>query len=136
MSISVNSECLLCHLKRNTELARTLGTEEQTMDFVRDLLRMYLEAPRDVSSPWFGPRTAQLLHEHYGLDLDRFRQEKIDSNAFVMARLDMIREKVHSAPDPVLAGLQFAILGNYLDFAALQGQVSFDKLEQMLDGAL
>ena len=136
MSISVNSECLLCHLKRNTELARTLGTEEQTMDFVRDLLRMYLEAPRDVSSPWFGPRTAQLLHEHYGLDLDRFRQEKIDSNAFVMARLDLIREKVHSAPDPVLAGLQFAILGNYLDFAALQGQVSFDKLEQMLDGAL
>ena len=41
-----------------------------------------------------------------------------------------------SAPDPVFAGLQFAILGNYLDFSALQGQVSFEKLEEMLDFAL
>ena len=40
------------------------------------------------------------------------------------------------AKDPVLAGLQFAILGNYLDFSALQGQVSFEKLEEMLDKAL
>ena len=34
------------------------------------------------------------------------------------------------------AGLQFAVLGNYLDFGALQGQVSFEKLEKMLDQAL
>ena len=50
--------------------------------------------------------------------------------------LPAIREKVAGAKDPVFAGLQFAILGNYLDFSALQGQVSFEKLEEMLDKAL
>ena len=49
--------------------------------------------------------------------------------------MDMIREKVEGADDPVFAGLQFSILGNYLDFAALQGQVSFEKLDAMLDTA-
>ena len=136
MSLSLNSQCLLCHLRRNVELARTLGTEEQTMAFARDLMRMYLQAPGNVSAPWFGPETSRLLQEHYGLEPDRFRQEKIDSNAFVMERLDVIRQRVESALDPVLAGLQFSILGNYLDFTALQGQVSFDKLAEMLEGAL
>jgi len=53
-----------------------------------------------------------------------------------MDRLEHIRMIVQQTPDPVFAGLQFSILGNYLDFAALQGNVSFEKLEQMLKEAL
>ena len=136
MSLSIDSQCLLCHMERNIQLVRPLGTEEQTMAFARDLMRMYLEAPADVSSPWFNPQVAELLHRHYGLPLDRFRQEKAESNRFVRERMEDIRSRIARAEDPVLAGLQFAILGNYLDFSALRGQVSFDKLSDMLDQAL
>lgn len=136
MSLSIDSQCLLCHMERNIQLVRPLGTEEQTMAFARDLMRMYLEAPADVSSPWFNPQVAELLHRHYGLPLDRFRQEKEESNRFVLERMEDIRSRIARAKDPVLAGLQFAILGNYLDFSALRGQVSFDKLSDMLDQAL
>jgi uncharacterized protein with ATP-grasp and redox domains len=52
-----------------------------------------------------------------------------------MERLEQIRQKAASAPDPVLAGLQLAISGNYLDFAALRDQVNFDTLDDMLDKA-
>ena len=136
MSIGIDTDCLQCYLKRNIALARTLGTEEQALAFAKRLMQMFLDAPEGVSSPWFSPQLADLLHEMYGLPIDRFRQEKIDSNRFVLDRLPQIREKVASADDPILAGLQFAILGNYLDFSALQGQVSFEKLEEMLDKAL
>lgn len=136
MSIVVDEGCLECMLRRNRELIRTLGTEEQEEAFVREFQKIYEDAPAGVSSPWFSPKIADLLNKHYGLPIDRFRQEKEESNRFVLQRLDAIREKVFSAPDPILAGLQFSILGNYLDFAALQGQVSFDKLDAMLDQAL
>ena len=136
MSIVIDTTCLQCFLKRNLDLVRPLGTEEQAMAFAKELLKLYLEAPEGVSSPWFGPASSDLLQEMYGLPIDRFREEKELSNRFVMERLDAIREKVRSAPDPVFAGLQFAILGNYLDFSALQGQVSFEKLEEMLESAL
>ena len=106
------------------------------MAFAKEIMKLCIAAPEGVPSPWFGPQIADLLHDMYGLDYDRFRQEKLDSNRFVLERLPAIREKVAGAKDPVFAGLQFAILGNYLDFSALQGQVSFEKLEEMLDKAL
>lgn len=136
MSISIDTYCLQCLLRRNIALAQTLGTEEQAMAFAKEIMKLCTNAPEGVSSPWFGPKIADLLHDMYGLDYDRFRQEKLDSNRFVLERLPAIREKVAGAKDPVFAGLQFAILGNYLDFSALQGQVSFEKLEEMLDKAL
>ena len=126
MSISIDTYCLQCLLRRNIALAQTLGTEEQAIAFAKEIMKLYLAAPEGVSSPWFGPQIADLLHDMYGLDYDRFRQEKLDSNHFVLERLPAIREKVTAAKDPVFAGLQFAILGNYLDFSALQGQVSFE----------
>ncbi len=136
MSIRISSQCLLCHMRRTIETVRPLGTEAQTMAFVQDLLKLYLRIPEGVGSPWLTPDTNQLLLKHYGIPIDRFRQEKESSNAFALERYDMLKERVFSAPDPVFAGIQYAVLGNYLDFAALQGQVSFDKLNEMLDDAL
>ena len=136
MSIPIDTHCLQCLLRRYIELARTLGTEEQATAFAKQIMKLCIAAPEDVSSPWFGPQLADLLHDMYGLDYDRFRQEKQDSNRFVLERLPQIRERVQCAEDPVYAGLRFAIFGNYLDFSALQGQVSFEKLEELLDKAL
>ena len=135
MSFAIDTQCLLCHLRRNLEVVKPLGTEEQAMAFAKDLMRVYLEAPEGVASPWFNPHAADLMLKHYGLPIDRMKEEKELSNRFVMERLDLIRSKVEAAADPVFAGLQFSILGNYLDFAALQGQVRFEKLEAMLDAA-
>ena len=135
MNFAIDSYCLVCFLQRNIELVRPLGPEEKTTEFAKRIMKMYLDAPEGVSAPWFGPQVVDLLHEMYGLPIDRFRQEKIDSNRFIMERMEHIREKVRSAPDPVFAGLQFAIQGNYLDFAALRDQVSFDTLDEMLDKA-
>ena len=135
MSFAIDTQCLLCHLRRNLEVVKPLGTEEQAMAFAKDLMRLYLEAPEGVASPWFNPHTADLMLKHYGLPIDRMQEEKDLSNRFVLERMDVIRQKVEGAPDPVFAGLQFSILGNYLDFAALQGQVSFEKLDEMLNKA-
>ena len=135
MSVAFNAECMVCHLGRMVKTARSLGTEEQATAFARDLLKLYLSAPEGVGSPWFGPGAQDLLEKHYGVPRDRFVEEKAQSNRFVLARMDQIREKVESAEDPVFAGLQMAILGNYIDFAALQGEISFEKLDQMLEDA-
>lgn len=135
MSIAMDAACLQCSLRRNLETVQPLGSDADTMAFARELMQLYLDAPRDVPSTWFTPKIAELLHRRYGLEIDRFRQEKLDSNQLVLTHMPGIRERVRAAADPVLAGLQFAILGNYLDFSALQGQVSFEKFTEMLDSA-
>lgn len=133
MSIPMDTYCMQCYLRRNIDLARTLGSEAEAADFARDIMRLLLDAPKDAPSPYLGPEVADLLLARYGLEIDRYRQEKIDSNRFILAHMEEIRSRVRRAEDPLYAGLQYAILGNYLDFSALQGQVEFGTLEAMLD---
>ena len=132
--IRFDAECLVCQLRRQVQVARGYG-EERALDFAKDLMALYQNGPTDVASPWFVPFIDDLLHKHYDLPEDRFLEEKEMSNRFVLERMDQIRAKVVASEDPLYAGLQMAILGNYIDFSALQGEVSFEKLDEMLDQA-
>ena len=136
MGILFNSQCLQCHFNKNLQTARELGTDDQTMAFGRALMELYLQNPEASSALEFGPEINALLSRYYGLEGDRFLEEKQLSNAFVLERMDTIRRRVMEAPDPVYAGLQFSILGNYIDFSALYGEVSFEKLDKLMDTAL
>ena len=113
-----------------------LGSAEKATAFTRALMDLILRTPADAPSPALGPGISDLLHDMYGIPLDRFREEKEQSNRFVLERLPAIRARAENTGDPILASLQFAVLGNYLDFSALQGQVDFGKLDEMLDSAL
>ena len=136
MAILTDTRCLLCHFNKNVAIARGLGSEAQATAFARELMKIYLDSPADVGATWYGPATAELFDKIYGTGPDRFLEEKRRSNAFVLERMGQIRQKINGAEDRVLAGLKFAILGNYIDFSALYGEVSFEKLDQMLETAL
>lgn len=136
MSIPMNSQCIECHLGKNLRTARSLGDEATATAFAKELLRLYLTAPATAGSPYLGPHTNALFQKYYGLDPDRYKQEKEDSNRFVMERMDQLRARAEQQEDPVLAGVKLSILGNFLDFHCLQGQVTFEKLEEMLSSAL
>ena len=135
MSIGMDAQCYLCHLRRNVETARSLGPEETATAFAKALMELYLTLPPEAASPTIAPATNALFQKFYGLDPDRYREEKRRSNEFVLERLEAIRQKVEQAEDPLYAGIQMAILGNYIDFSALQGEVSFEKLDAMLETA-
>ena len=136
MEMTFNVDCLLCHMKKHLSEACTLGDDQTNMAFARELMELYSRMPEGACAPWLAPHTAQLMNRYYGVDLDRYALEKKQSNTFVLERKDQIRQKVASAPDRVFAALQFAILGNYIDYSALHGEVSFEKLEEMLASAL
>ena len=135
MSIGMDAQCYLCHLRRNVETARSLGDEETATAFAKALMELYLQLPPDKASPTVAPATNALFQKFYGLPEDRYREEKETSNAFVLQRLEDIRRRVQGSGDPLFAGIQMAILGNYIDFSALQGQVSFAELDSLLDRA-
>ena len=128
----LDAQCILCLLKRHAETAKNCGSEEQVTAFTRDLMRILCDGPAQMAAPYYTPEIAKLFTDHFGFGEDRFAQEKEDSNRFALARFDALKEMVRSADDPLYAGLQGAILGNFIDFAALQGEVSFEKLDEML----
>lgn len=131
--MKLDSQCILCLLKRHSETAAKCAGEEQVTAFTRDLMRLLCDGPVEMSAPFYTPGINQLFTRHFGLEDDRYADEKEASNRYALARYDRITGMVRSAEDPLYAGLQAAILGNYIDFSALQGEVSFGKLDEMLE---
>lgn len=132
MTSGMNATCLACHFNKNLKTALSMGDEETALRFAKDLMAMYLQAPEGVSSPWFAPDVTVLFQKHYHAPEDRYVEEKQNSNRFAMERFSEICRQVEEKADPVFAGLQVSILGNYLDFSALGKSVSFETLEEML----
>lgn len=136
MGISMNSLCLECRLRKDLATARQLGTDEQATAFARAHMELFLSLDKEENSAYFGGLLEDLFRKHYDVGPDRHKEEKIRSNRFVMERMETLVRRVQAQPDPVFAALQFSILGNYIDFSALRGEVSFETLDKMLDSAL
>lgn len=136
MSIGADTVCLECFLRKNVETARKFGDAEKLTLFTKELMGLLASLPADKSTPYIAPQVSDLFDRYYGVGEDRYKAEKEQSNAFAKTWFAQALAMAQQAEDPVLAGLQMAILGNYLDFSALQGKVSFEKLEQMMENAL
>ena len=132
----MNNVCVRCFMnKRLEQIEKLSSTDEQATEMGKRVLEMYATSPADMDSALLGGLVDAQIYKFFGIDPDRFKEEKEMSNRFVAERMDTVRSRVQAAADPVYAGLQYAVLGNYLDFSALAGQVSFSQLEEMLDKA-
>lgn len=135
MGVTMNSICFECQLRKKLALARSLGTDEQATIFANRMLKELHDAPEWMDSTQFGALAEDLLREYYDVGPDRLKEEKEFSNRFAMERLPKIRAAIEGAEDPLFAALQYAVMGNYIDFSALQGEVDYDQLDGLLDKA-
>lgn len=134
MGIPMNSICLACRVKRIANTIGVVGTQEQLTEFLKKWMAMASQYPPEIDSTRCAYHTDRLSKEFYGkIPADLMVQDRKNANTFVVERIPRLRRRVEESPDPVYAGLQCAILGNYLDFAALLGKVSFGELDAMLD---
>lgn len=135
MPIPMNATCMECFLPKRLATIRTYGTPEQQTEFAKEMLRMLGDAPADMDSALMGGLVDNRMLEFFGIEEDLMLAEKQQSNAFALERIEDIRSRIQRAEDPVFAALQYAVLGNYLDFAALADKVSFEQLDEMLESA-
>lgn len=136
MGIAMNSLCYECLLRRRSALARSLGTDEEATVFARKMMQVLQDAPEWMDSTQLGALSEDMLREFYHVGPDRLKEEKEFSNRFAMARVDKIRSVVEKAEDPVYCALQYSVMGNYIDFSALQGEVDFEAFDALLDSAV
>ena len=84
MALQISPECIQCHINRSIDTARKQNKDSETLlAFTRELLKMLVDSPEDISSPGLGPGTSALFQKYYQLDPDRYRDEKIFSNVSI-----------------------------------------------------
>lgn len=135
MGVTMNSICYECQLRKKLALARSLGTDQQATVFANRMLKELEAAPDWMDSTQFGALAEDLLREYYDVGPDRLKEEKEFSNRFALERLPKIRESIEASEDPLFTALQYAVMGNYIDFSALQGEVDYHQLDELLNKA-
>ncbi len=130
------TQCIPCMIERAIAFAHARGDEQTAWEYLRQCLRAIADAPEGVASPYLNVTFfGDIARQFYDIPADPYAEEKADSNAFMLARKDRLRERIMQDPDPLQRALCIARTANYIDFSALRGQVSFEKLDAMLLGA-
>ena len=127
--MNFNAYCIECLVSGQAKLAATQNDEAKALCYMKDVLREILNAPENVAAPYLLSRFEELFERYY-YPGDRYLEIKEKSNSYALEKEPLVGKIVQNAADPLLAGLKFARLGNYLDFAALRcvDMAVFDEL--------
>ena len=126
-----DAHCIECLVHRHHQLAMEKDDGVKADLYLRDVMRIILDAPPGVSAPWL---TSQITHAYarYWPGEDAYARLKQDSNDMILALLPKIRPIVEQAPDPLAMALRFARTGNFLDFGILTPDVAHKALEEAI----
>lgn len=131
--MKLSADCIVCMVKRQAENLRDNFSEDKKTAYLKAVLQVILEAPEDASAPVVTERLNALYEAWFGSPFS-FRELKQTYNAMMLEKEQEIAEEIAAAEDPLRLALQYARVGNYIDFGAM-GSVNEEKLQSLLSGA-
>lgn len=122
-----DAHCIDCLMKRQFRLAMEQGDGRLADLYLRDVMRIILDAPEGVAAPWLAGAFSKAF-EKYWPGVDAYEKLKKDSNDLILGMLPEIRSIVEGAPDPLQMALKFSRTGNFLDFGILTPDIAHRAL--------
>ncbi len=132
--------CVSCLVKKQIDRYPVDAPREQVLTYLRRLGEMMASLPDRTCGPEIMERMTRIRYEVFGeaaraVDGD-FAAIKRHFNAMMLelATVEGLSERLRVAPDPLRAALGYAMLGNYIDFGAMDA-VDEGKLRALFDEA-
>ena len=125
------SECIRCQVRSSLKRCPEHITEEQKVEYLQQALKIIAETPKDVSAPIISRDLEQLRWQMFGVKRE-YEQEKVYFNQLMLEKEMDIKEKILQAEDPLRRAIQYAMVGNYIDFAAVH-KVEEEALNELLN---
>lgn len=126
-------ECLSCLAKKYLDKYPEDAPVEKKTEYMRRALRILSCAQEHEAAPVVVNRIANVRAELFG-STDEFGDAKVYFNQVMLEREASIQARLDAADDPLLLGLQYAMVGNYIDFGAMK-KVDEEHLANLLDNA-
>lgn len=128
----LNERCVGCLLDKKLN-SYPAGTAPEIVSEYRRRVRQAIEGGRQQSSPEVNAAVSAIYRELIGPERD-YTQIKRRFNALMLSLEPAMQADVDAAPDPLMRAVQYAMVGNFIDFAAL-GDVDEDELRRKLAAA-
>ena len=122
--------CVACLLRRKLD-NYPAGADPEAVAEYRRRVRSVIENGRGRSSPEVNADVSAIYRALFGPERD-YTDVKRRFNALMLELEPSIQADVDAAPDPLARAVQYAMVGNYIDFAAL-GDIDEGELRRRLE---
>jgi len=136
----LSSECIRCLTEKYLSKIPAHLTEDQKVDYLQTILSIMANADKRHAAPVALHTIEDVLFEKFGIKQD-FAPIRRHFNALMMERENDFIQRLENASDPLKLGIQLAMIGNYVDFGAIEnvnakslvyltdncGEIVFDK---------
>jgi len=131
--IRLHTECVKCLLNKYLNKLPCEMKEEVKLGYFQSLLKILSESENTLSAPEIVDKIMDLQFEMFGTK-ESYTDIKYKYNELLMSMEDAVIEKLRGADDPVYLALCYSMMGNYIDFGAMDS-VDESKLFELLSGA-
>lgn len=125
-----HTQCIPCLLEKAINQIPKETDERQKLNFTKKVLSIIADAPNEMSAPEIVAQITNLHNQQFGIT-DNFLHIKQYFNALMLSKEALVQEKIKNADDSLYTALCYAMLGNYIDFGALNN-VDENYLETIL----
>lgn len=129
----LRSECVNCLLNLHLNSYPKDTGEAKKLDFMQRVLKTISETPKTISAPVVVREIADIRKEMFGVT-DLYADIKQHFNEVMLSYEEPVQQKLLSAEDPLKLAIQYAMVGNYIDFGAMKN-VDETYLTELFDSA-
>ena len=135
MSVNrLEPECIRCLVSKQLTAYPETATPAQQIEYMQRFLKLVAQARHDVGVPAISRDLKNLKKELFGAQED-FTEIKRHFNALMLSREPGLQQKLDEADDPLLLAIQYAFVGNYIDFGGAMHKVQEEELSRLIADA-
>ena len=128
--IRLHPECIRCMLDKQLAKCPADAPKEVQLTYMQKILSIASSAPYHQGAPVMLDEFHRLQREMFGLDKD-FTQIKKKYNAVMLSRVPEMQKRIDASGRPLETAIQYAMIGNYIDFGA-KHEVTDAQLDELL----
>lgn len=115
----LRSECISCMLKNNLEKYPAGISEDEKLMYMQRLLKIFANAPKTSSAPVIVRTINEIQREMFGVE-DEYGIIKHHFNEVMLSWEAQIQENLLETEDALKLAIQYAMVGNYIDYGAMK----------------
>lgn len=130
--MKADASCYLCCLKKTQSLLEQHNVNSnQKLLISKKICKFLSDVSNEASAPEILKTCIDIANDYIHCD-DAYAEKKYLYNKYLLSKEDIISNHIKQSQNPLKLALNYAILGNYIDFGALD-EVNTSKLDALLE---
>jgi damage-control phosphatase, subfamily I len=132
--MKTNLDCVYCIIKKADERCEKLQSDNnRKLGFMKNVFRLIGESKEDVTAPYLSKCVNDLLRNEFGFT-ENYSMLKTKYNKLMLELEEKIQSQIDDSNNPLLSALRYAMVGNFIDFAAMD-TIDQEKLNELIQTA-